>query len=159
MAQRQAAPATAAQVAQYGHIAALLRAELDRRKWTAGDLNKALGKPPGYSAAYQWLNAKGAPSPQFAKKMGKALDIPWQKLLRNADGAPPPGTDLVRVAERAQGQMAPVRAAEVLHFSVLSDGTTRLRMDMVASVDRGVALLRLLLDAGMVVAHTNSQGA
>jgi hypothetical protein len=58
-----------------------------------------------------------------------------------------PGTALVRLP----GPQA-VRPAEVLQFAILADGTSRLRVDVTATAERGVVLLRILLDAGMIVA-------
>jgi hypothetical protein len=53
------------------------------------------------------------------------------------------------------GAPAVSRVPEVLHFAVLTDGTARLRMDVTLPAERGVGLLRLLLDAGMIVASSS----
>jgi transcriptional regulator with XRE-family HTH domain len=144
-------PATPLEIARYGHVAALLRAELEKRQWTPRQFNEAMGEAQGHSSIYKWLAAKAAPSQPTAKKIGKVLGIPWLQLLKAEDATP--GTALTLAPERGP---APVRPVELLHFSVLNDGTTRLRLDMTAPADRGVALLRLLIDAGMVVAAEGS---
>jgi transcriptional regulator with XRE-family HTH domain len=142
-----AKPATAAQVARNGQVAALLRAELDKRGWTPRRLNEAMGKPASHTASYVWLSAKGAPAPKLAARLAKVLGVAVERLQPNT-GAP------TQVASREPATatiLAPKRAAEVLSFAVLDDGHARLRLDVVLPVTEAAPLLRLLLDAGIVM--------
>jgi transcriptional regulator with XRE-family HTH domain len=138
--------------AMYGVVASTIREAMTRKKWTIGDLNKAIGRPPGHTGLYQWINGKGAPGPAFRARIAKALGVPQDRLQRRkVEGAVAvagnPGTALVRLPGPQAG-----RPAEILQFAILADGSSRLRVDVTATAERGVALLRILLDAGWIVA-------
>jgi hypothetical protein len=129
------------QVARYGHVAALLRAEMAKRKWTNAQFNEALGQPRASPGIYQWLGCKGAPGTKLAPKVAKLLGVPVASLLARRDGASPP----TEVAVLAPPQPA-VRRAEVLSFSVTDDGHARLRLDVTLPIEQASALLRTILD-------------
>jgi hypothetical protein len=155
---RDAAPATARQIAMFGHVATVIRKAVQEKFETVGDLNQALGRDRGHTGVYGWINGKGAPGPEIRPKLAKLLGVPEASLERREAGervsvAKEPATAMVRLP--SPGAPAPARAPEVLHFAVLTDGTARLRMDVTLPAERGVALLRLLLDAGMIVASSS----
>jgi hypothetical protein len=138
-------------VATFGHVAAALRKALSERSWKIGDLNAAVGKPRAYAGVYQYVSAKSAPGPAMRKKLSKVLAIPETALLRRHPNA-------ASVAEvvplRIEGP-TPARIASgspVLSFTVNEDGNARIRLDASMPYDKAVPLLRLLLDAGMIVA-------
>jgi hypothetical protein len=138
--------------AMYGHIATAIREAMERKGMNAGDLNEALGKDRGNAGVYYWIAGKGAPDDKQRPRVAKALGVPQDALQRRKVGegvavAAKPGTALVRLP----GPQA-VRPAEILQFAILADGTARLRVDVTATAERGVALLRILLDAGWIVA-------
>ena len=59
---------------------------------------------------------------------------------------------MVRVTPARDLIPAPVpRPADVLGFQVTSDGMSRVRLDVSLPVQRGAALLRMLLDHGLVL--------
>jgi hypothetical protein len=147
-----AAPATAREIAMYGHIATAIRKAMEAKGFGPGDLNQAMGRERGHTGLYQWINAKGGPGPEIRGKLAKVLGVPAASLERRAVGEEP-GTAMVRLP--SPGTSAVSRVPEVLHFAVLTDGTARLRLDATLPVERGVALLRLLLDAGMIAASSS----
>jgi hypothetical protein len=140
--------ASAIQITRFGHVASLLRSEMDKRKWTVSDMNRAMGLPRGHVGVYKWLSSKGAPAEINARKLGKILNLPWEQFLGNFNEAPitrtMPGQALVP---------SPPRRNEVLSFNVADNGESRIRLDITLPTERGVALLRILLDAGMVMSQ------
>lgn len=146
-------PATAEQVAKYGHCAATMRAALKAKGWTIGDLNRALGKERGYSPPHVWNNAKGAPGPKLAKVVAKLLDVDPHDLTRRSMTAadlkqPEASHALVRATATAPAQRAP---GDVLTFSVDREGNARIKLDAVLPVEQAAPLFRMLLDAGIVM--------
>jgi transcriptional regulator with XRE-family HTH domain len=151
---RQATPATAREIAMFGHVAAAIREAMTAKGMNHADLNQAIGRERGHTGVYHWINGKGAPGPGIRPKLAKVLGVPAASLERRAVGervsvAAEPGTALVRLPSPGTGAVA--RVPEVLQFAVLADGSARLRLDLTVPAERGVALLRLLLDAGMIV--------
>jgi hypothetical protein len=151
---RQATPATAREIAMFGHIAAAIRGAMAAKGMTHGDLNQALGRERGHTGVYHWINGKGGPGPDVKRKLAKVLDLPAEALERREAGqrvsvAADAPTALVRLP--SPGAAVSTRVPEVLQFAVLADGTARLRLDLNVPAERGVSLLRLLLDAGLVV--------
>jgi hypothetical protein len=154
---RDAAPATAREIAMFGHIATAIRKAMEAKGIGPGDLNQALGRPRGHTGIYGWINARGGPGEEIRPQLAKLLGVPEASLQRRDVGervsvATEPGNALVRLP--SPGTAAVSRVPEVLHFAVLTDGTARLRMDVTLPTERGVGLLRLLLDAGMIVASS-----
>jgi len=144
-----AAPPTPGQVALYGHIAARLRAFLAEKGWTIGDLNQqVLGVKRSNTAPYGWINCRGAPGPKITPKLARAMGIP-ESELRPRDGKEPPPEALPAVLT-ARPPLPP-RVVDVLSFAVQSDGNAKLRLDVVLPIERATPLLRMLLDAGLVM--------
>jgi transcriptional regulator with XRE-family HTH domain len=146
-------PATPLQVAMFGHVAAALRKAMAARDWKPADLNRAMGKPRGHTGIYNWINGKGAPTEKNRALVSKALGIPEAQLTRrHVDG--PPVEVAAEPALRIEGphrtpQAGPTRP--VLQFEVDGEGMGRIRLDVSLPSAQAVPLLRLLLDAGMII--------
>ena len=138
--------------AMYGHIAHAVRGAMIERGLTPPQLNKAMGREAGSAAIYGYINGKGAPTGEAKAMLMRILGLPEEALTRRSltvahAGRAEPGTALVRVPTAPKAVVA-AKAPEVLSFAILADGTARLELDVTQSADQGIALLRLLLDAG-----------
>jgi hypothetical protein len=138
--------------AMYGHIAHAVRDAMIARDISPAQMNLALGRDAGSGAIYLYINGKGAPSGAAKVALMKLLDLPEEALTRRSltvarAGKAEPGTALMRVPT-APKAVVPGKAPEVLSFAILADGTARLELDVTQPADQGIALLRLLLDAG-----------
>jgi hypothetical protein len=144
-------PATPIQVAQFGHIAAAIRKAMDAKGWSVGDLNHAIGRPRGFTGAYSYVNAKGAPIEKNRALISKALGIPEAQLTRrDPDGPPVEAEPVLRIeGPHRTPQAGPTRP--VLQFEVDGEGMGRIRLDVSLPSAQAVPLLRLLLDAGMII--------
>jgi transcriptional regulator with XRE-family HTH domain len=148
----RAAPATPIQIAMFGHVAASLRAALAAKGWSPGDLNRALGKERTNVSIYNYLNAKGAPGPDARAKLARVLGIKEATLVRRpVDRAVPVKATPIRLIEGPRAA-AVVGAQRVLEFTVSNDGMAHLRLDVTLPSPRVLPLLRILLDAGLVIA-------
>lgn len=157
-------PASPQQMAMYGHVAALIRHHMERLKLSPGDLNEAMGNGRDQSGPFNWINAKGAPGPDNRAKLAKLFGVSEQALMRGKIDGPVDVTtahnNAVALASRAaMPPAAPTRQPDILTFSVGSDGTSRLRLDVTMPSAKGVSLLQMVLSAGMVLtAHDESGG-
>jgi transcriptional regulator with XRE-family HTH domain len=139
-------------LAIYGGIAAAMREGMARKKLTPAELNEALGRDRSHAGVYHYRAGKLAPDDKSRPKLARILGVP-ESALRKAtleDGQqarPEPATALARLPAPPAG-----RLPDVLTFAIAPDGTARLRLDYSASAERGVALLRLLLDFGFAIA-------
>jgi hypothetical protein len=145
--------ATPREIAMYGHSAAILRAWFEKTGMSIGDLNEKLGMPRGHTNIYHWLNAKGGPGPDNRKKLGKIMGVDPASLERRQPGAPGQAVVVRGMAPGAVSER-PRPAAEVLTFSVTADGQARIKLDVVLPVTPASAVLRMLLDAGVVMGNT-----
>lgn len=82
MAYPSAHVATAAEIATYGHVAATLRAYLDRFGIRAADLAQMAGYNRGYSGSSTWINGYGAPSRAAGARLAKAIGVPVECVVR-----------------------------------------------------------------------------
>lgn len=138
-------PVTAAQIAMYGHIAARVRAFVDERGWNAVRLTKELGLK-GDGPTYKWLASKAGPGPKSRVKLAKLMGIKPEELMKRLPGTPSP------LVMAAQQQLIPRKSvSDVLQFNVDSEGEARLRLDVKLPIEQGTSLLRILLDAGVVL--------
>jgi transcriptional regulator with XRE-family HTH domain len=120
-------PASPAQIARNGHVAALLRTQMAQRNWTARDFNARMGLEVTHTSIYVWLNAKGAPGPTTRPKVAKLLGV-------------------------AEAQLMPRDAArDPLVFRVTAGGEAHIRLDVTLPMEEGSVLLRMLLDMGNVI--------
>jgi hypothetical protein len=144
-------PATPHEVATYGHIAAALRDFLAQSGISIPELSVRLGLDRGSATPYKWLGGKGAPAPKLRAKLAKVIGIPEAALrARKAGEAVPVSVPRIEGPHRAP-QAGPTQP--VLQFAVNDDGTARIRLDVSLPTAQAVPLLRLLLDAGMIVAN------
>jgi hypothetical protein len=158
---KAAAPPSALQLARYGHVASLLRAQLKAKGWQIGDLNQALGKERHYAGSYHWLGAKGAPDPANRAKLAELFGIPETEFaMREAVPITKMAKQAAKDFEQLSGKPLPLAAPalptprpapDVLQFAVTATGETRLKLDVVLPAEPGVRLLRMLLDQGLVV--------
>jgi hypothetical protein len=148
-------PATPAQIAMYGHIAAMLRAYLKRTDQDIAAINKAIGKERSYSGPYVWLNCKGGPGPDNRVKLAKLLDCQPDDLAAKVRGKAP-DKPVVPVPDRwidagpARAAPAGPRRADALSFVVTAQGEAHIKLDVTLPLAEGSALLRMILDAGVV---------
>jgi hypothetical protein len=124
-----------------------------REGWKPADLNRAIGRPRGAPHVYAYINAKGAPRADARKLIAKALGIPEAQLMRRRVNGPQ-----VEVAAepvlRIEGPLRTPQAGPtrpVLQFEVDGDGLARIRLDVSLPSADAVPLLRMLLDAGMIM--------
>jgi hypothetical protein len=152
MPQSKAKPATLEQVARYGHVAAALRAVLKERGWGMPEFNEALGRARGDAGIFKWVLGTGAPNPNSRALISKVTGIPEAALEPRRPGESPPGTALVAAPPPggAVKLLPPVRTTDPLTFRVTPTGETHIRLDVTLPADKGVPLLRMLLDAGIV---------
>ena len=158
-----AGPAGPLQIAMYGHIAVALRAALAAKDWTLAELNQAIGRDRAHAGVYQYLAAKSAPRPEIRIKIAEVLGLPEAVLMRRKPGeaapkAAPMASALLALPQRLAAPRprpgpATTADAPVLQFTANADGTTRLTVDVTLAAERAVPLLRILLDAGMIVAR------
>ena len=148
-------PPTREQIARFGHIAAALRAVMAQRGWNVPDLIAALGKTRSNAIVYHWLACQGAPSTLQRRLIEKKLGIPAVQLAAREPGAPLPALPRdISPGLPANGDvMPPPRRplADVLSFHVNEHGEARLRLDVTLPMALAIPLLRIVLDAGVVL--------
>lgn len=145
-------PVTPAQIAAFGHIAAQLRAFMEERRLKPGDMNEQLGVKRTNTAIYAWLAGRAAPGPKPRAKLAKILGVKSTQLLERAPGAEPVEIERPIVPPPAP-RPAVQRQPDPLQFNVQSDGDARLRLDITLPYERCVPILRMLLDAGLVISQ------
>lgn len=148
----KAAPATPAELAEFGHIAARLRAFMKEREMIAPEVSQALGLGRKSATIYKWLSGKGAPAPTLRARLAKLLGCQESDLLARKDGTLPRSI-IASTALKPSVIARPIapRAGSVLSFNVTGDGEARLVLDVTLPIAQAMPLLRILLDAGIVV--------
>jgi transcriptional regulator with XRE-family HTH domain len=135
----------------YGGAAATIRAAMEQKDLEPGDLNEALGRRRGDASIYNYINGNSAPSDKIRPKLAKVLGVPESALRRaKLEDGRQAGVETAIALARLQAP-ANGRLPDVLTFTLAADGTARLRLDYTAPAERGIALLRLLLDAGLAI--------
>ena len=154
-----AAPATPQQIAAYGHIAIALRDYLKRTGKDVGDLNKAIGAPRGHTSVYHWLNGKGGPGPDNRVKLAKLLGCKPDDLAAKVRGKAPDGIPAIErhVNSPALKLATLPRRTDALSFVVTATGEAHIKLDVTLPLTEGSALLRMLLDAGVVFSPSDGQ--
>lgn len=144
-------PPSARELAQYGHFAALLRKYLNDNNLTAPQFMQQIGAPDGAAQIYKWIGAKGAPGAKYRAAVAKLLGVPENDVKKRSLQAPnlPAKMEIIDEPVRLSTQRSHTR--DVLLFSVGDDGQTRIKMDVTLPHDQGVPLLRVLLDAGILI--------
>jgi len=148
---------TPAQIASLGHVAALIRRELEKRQWGVADLHRAIGEDVKSTRAYAWINSRSRITDKFRPKVAKALGVKEEDLMPREltqEVITAPVSDAKLRAIHAAGSM-PARtlapSGDVLAFNVNADGNARLRLDVTLPLTVAAPLLRMLLDAGIVM--------
>jgi hypothetical protein len=156
-----AGPATPQQIAAYGHIAIALRDYLKRTGKDIGDLNKAINMPRGHTSVYHWLNGKGGPGPENRVKLAKLLGCQPDDLAAKVRARVPDGVKAIPApsAPRTASGAAWVspRRADALAFVVTAQGEAHIKLDVTLPLAEGSALLRMLLDAGVVFSPSDEK--
>jgi hypothetical protein len=155
--------ATPLQIARNGHIAILLRRQLDERQWSVPDLHERIGLKRSSATVYHWLACAGAPGPKYARKLAKLLGVPEAEFVPKKLGQEQlpavlaaPGYPTVGPSKPAV--RSPPPSGDVLSFHVDSDGMARLRLDVRLPLATAAPLLRVLLDAGVVMTREPTDG-
>jgi hypothetical protein len=144
--------ATPAQIASLGHVAALLRRELEKREWSVADFHRAIGEDVKSTRAYAWMNCRSRITDQYRPKIAKALGVKESDLmpreLTQAVITAPVSEAKLRAVQVASSMPARTLApsGDVLAFNVNADGNARLRLDVTLPLEQGSKVLRLLLD-------------
>jgi transcriptional regulator with XRE-family HTH domain len=146
-------PATPLQVAMFGHVAAAIRQAMAAKGWKPADLNRAIGRPRAHAGVYSYIAGKGSPVPKTRALIAKALGIPEAALIMRRVDGPQVEVEAAPVL-RIEGphrtpQAGPTR--HVLQFEVDGEGLARIRLDVSLPSADAVPLLRMLLDAGLVL--------
>lgn len=130
-----------------GHAAAVIRAAMKRLDFAPADLNQKLGRMRGHSGVYMWMNAKALPADDMRAQVAKLLGVAEADLLPRAE-APKPVPDL---GPRLPAPRTSIGHGDVLSFRVNGGGEARITLDITLGLDKAVPLLRMLLDAGLVL--------
>lgn len=142
---------TPEEVAKHGHIAAAIRKWLADHDARYPDLARELGwkNIRHLSQIYKWGGAKQAPGPMFRGKLAKVLGVEEDYLLPRKDGEtrlpPVPNIPTAHPTYRKPD------GGPVLQFAVAADGEARIRFDITLPIAQAMPLLRVLLDAGLLI--------
>ena len=138
------------QLARFGHIAAFLREEMAKREWSSALFNEALGLSPNSTTVYTWLRGSGAPNPEMRAKLA-ALFAVHESTFMGREIAGPVKASAAPVVTTPAVQRRLGVPQDVLSFSVDANGQARLRLDSTLPLAVAAPLLRMLLDAGIVL--------
>jgi hypothetical protein len=153
---KPAQPPSANQLAKFGHVAAAISAAMKAKGMSKRDLGRALKPDSAHPEAmpWYWINARGAPGPRIRAKVAKVLGLTEAQVTPMPAGATPREAAAVHALVPALGApLAPVKskAADVLTFNVDASGEARIRLDVSLPVGQAVPLLRMILDAGLIL--------
>ena len=139
-------------IARYGHIATLIRTRMSQEDWTITEFSRAFTGETRPQLVHPWVNAKGAPSVQYRAKLAKFLGVPESELQpREEANTPPPEAQRLKRLPQAPREDGSRPGRDGLLFSVNETGTARIRLDASLPFDEATPLLRMLLDAGLVL--------
>lgn len=158
-----------AQPHRLGHVAAAIREAMTRLSLTPAELNEKLGRSRGHPGIYVWLGAKSAPQEAMRAQLAKMLGLTEADLTPREESPMPrarPGP-ATRAAARALAVRVPApvpvngtrpgpltghaRGNDVLSFRVNAEGRARITLDVETEVAQAMPLLRMLMDAGLVL--------
>lgn len=143
-------PATPDQILKYGHIAALVREALEAKGLSPADFNHEAGFARDSTFIYQVRSGKQPPSPRMVEALHKVLGI------NRSDLRPRTTTRMPKSIGRPPALINPETGGkihDILGFSIDNAGNGRLKLDLIASIDTVVPLLRMLLDMGLVISQ------
>lgn len=152
--------ATPEQMAKFGHIAANIRAGLKDRGWSIMELNRQLGHKGPNSGPYVWLAAKGGPGTAAQVKLSKLFGPPPEDFRprelssQQLAVATSKKTDMVRIEVPGRQVVPPApKPNDVLRFAVAANGDCRVQLDVTLHYSKGMPLVRMLMDAGVVLSN------
>ena len=137
-------PQTPEQIIAYGEVATSLREWCKTNGKGPRDINAIIGKGPSYSAGYQYLSGKNAPSKYNRAILSKATGIPEEKLTKRKS------FDQVTI-EKPPTTKFVSKTSDILSFTVTDTGEARIKLDVTLPMHSAVPLFRLILDAGVVM--------
>ena len=155
-----------------GHIGAAIREAMTRLDMTPSQVNMALGRPKSDAGIYLWRAAKAAPHLKYKAAVAKLLGLKIEDLTpRKESPMPRPGergrprngvSDAVPVPAALKpvgyhpGGYGGGGTRDVLSFRVNAAGRARISLDVEMELAQATPLLRLLLDAGLVLGPTGA---
>ena len=141
---------------QFAHIASLIRSKMEEYNWSVTDLNRIMGLPGHKSNVYHWIKGTGAPNAESRARLAKALSVDESELIGKANVQLPiaPRTAIIHYKNKPRTIHEPSRVlaprVDPLNFTVLTDGTARIQLDITMPLDNAKALLRMILDADVI---------
>lgn len=138
-------PATAKQMAMFGHIATSLREWMERENVSVKEFNTRLGVNAANTGLYNFLNCKAAPGATLRARLVAATGIPESELLPRSHGQ-----SLAVATVKPPLAATPVKARDVLTFNVDSDSMATIVLHARLPLESAMPLLRMILDAGVV---------
>jgi hypothetical protein len=151
---RRMRPPSAHELARYGHVAAAISGAMQAKGLTAASLGRLINPTSTNPAAipHPWINGKGAPSRNARAKVAKVLGLAADAITPLPPDATPAEAAAVHAGVPALAMAAvKARTPDVLTFTVEAGGMARLRLDVTLPVAAAVPLLRMILDAGLVL--------
>jgi transcriptional regulator with XRE-family HTH domain len=152
MAEYQKREPTPVEIAKFGHVAARLRQAIDSDQLTLAEMSRITGY--SYAAAWQWANCRGAPNQEAAELLAKALGCRTEDLRPHTDTEAPPAMPKIRDYTPVTTRDTPL--AEVFRFTVMSDGSTRIKLDATLPLEAAKPLIRMIFDASDLLPRSNS---
>ena len=143
--QQNKIPATAKQLAMFGHIAVALREWMERENVSVKELNTRLGVNATNTGVYNFLNAKHAPGMGLRARLASVTGIPESDLLPRSHGQ-----SLAVATVKPPLVATPVKARDVLSFVVDGNGMATINLHAMLPLETAMPLLRMILDAGVV---------
>lgn len=142
-------PASAAEIARNGHVAAMIRKYLQDNNLKIVQFAELIGfKDMEHKAQlYKWTGAKAVPGHMYRNKIAKLLGVRPEALLPH-DGSEPLAIPPIDTLARSI-TLVPKKSGDVISFSADAEGMARLRLDATMPVVYAMQLLRTIMDAGI----------
>jgi hypothetical protein len=138
-------PATALQVARYGHIAAAIRQAMQQRSMTPRDVSNQLGLHKTATTVYPWINGIAAPVPKYHSKLMRVLGLTKEQITAR-DVDPPPSTALVVAKTQPKRSMNVDKQRQLHTFSMvmMPNGQCHVHIDMLLPWELALAIATLI---------------
>jgi hypothetical protein len=144
-------PATAAELAKWGHISTLLRAWAKANDSGALDVASQLGiKNNGQ--VYKWFSAKAGPGPKFRNKLAKLIGCTPDDLGARRAGQKMP---VLTAAPETMALLQRKSKSDVLQFNVDNEGVGHIKLDVKLPVTHAVRFLRIIIDGGVLAGRVD----
>jgi transcriptional regulator with XRE-family HTH domain len=129
----------------YPEIGATLRAALERKGWSIGQLNQKLGKSRSRATVYSWLNGYTAPRLGIRTKLAKLLDLDPAQLAPRQNGELVEAMPL-RVTGGAHVAASRNHSDPLFSLTPGADGQARIQLDWTGPRERVLAMARAIMD-------------